>query len=206
MLRTFIVLLVSCIILPTLYASGERTFRGRILSAESGQSLAATVSVTNGDGMDISLDGEHEYVYYLGKKRWYVDGTFNVSTTEDSLYIEIRHGLETYPLNDIIDLSDPDISKVKEYRLKRWINMPELGYYSGDTHVHFLETSSAHLQMRAEDLHVVNLLTSDFTYDREKFTGELDKVSTPDHLVYVGQEIQGLAVGACMFVGIKKDY
>lgn len=204
MSRTFIIILVSFIVLPTLYASGERTFRGRILSAESGESLAATVSVTNGEGLDISIDGEHEHVYYLGKKRWYVDGTFNVSTTEDSLYIEIRHGLETYPLSDIIDLSDPAISKVKEYRLKRWINMPELGYYSGDTHVHFLKTSSAHLQMRGEDLHVVNLLTSDFTYDREKFTGQLDPVSTQDHLVYVGQEIRDWQLGHVCLLGLKK--
>ncbi|MCK5461489.1 MAG: hypothetical protein KAI95_00685, partial [Bacteroidales bacterium] len=171
MSRTLFLILVSCVIVQIVFASGERTFRGRIISADSGQPLAATVSVTNGEGMDVILDTEHEFVYYLGKKRWYVDGTFSVSTNEDSLYIEIRHGLETHPISDIIDLSDPDVSKEKEYKLKRWINMPDLGYYSGDTHVHFLETGSAHLQMRGEDLHVVNLLTSDFTYDREKFTG-----------------------------------
>jgi hypothetical protein len=153
--------------------------------------------------MDIIPEGDHEFVYYLGKKRWYVDGSFRVTTQEDSLYIEIRRGLETYPLSEIIDLSD-DGSMGKEFTLKRWINMPGSGYYSGDTHVHFLETSSAHLQMRAEDLHVVNLLTSDFTYDREKFTGELDRVSTAEHFVYVGQEMRDWQLGHICLLGLKK--
>ena len=203
MFRTILLLLVSCIITHTVYASGGRTFQGRIISAESGLPVAATVSVTSGSGLDVSLDDEHEHVYYLGKKRWYVDGTFSITTNEDSLYIEIRHGLETHPVNELIYLSDA-VTKVMEFRLKRWIHMAEMGYYSGDTHVHFLETASAHLQMRAEDLHVVNLLTSDFTYDIEKFTGKLDKVSTRDHLVYVGQEIRDWQMGHICLLGLKK--
>ena len=203
MLRPMLTLLVSCMIIHTVYASGERSFQGRIISAETGLPIAATVSVTSGNGLDVNLDSEHEYVYYLGKKRWYVDGAFNVTTKEDSLYIEIRHGLETYPINEIIVLSD-SVLKVKEFRMKRWINMAKMGYYSGDTHVHFLETSSAHLQMRAEDLHVVNLLTSDFTYDIEKFTGKLDKVSTQDHLVFVGQEIRDWQMGHICLLGLRK--
>ncbi len=83
--------------------AGEKTFQGRILSAESGLPMAATVSVTGGNGMDINLDGEHEFVNYLGKKRWYVDGSFRVTTMEDSLHIEIRCGLETFPVTEIVD-------------------------------------------------------------------------------------------------------
>ena len=94
MSRTIFLVLVTCVIVQTVYASGDKTFQGRIINADSGLPVAATVSVTNGDGVDVSLDGEHEHVYYLGKKRWYVDGTFQVSTNEDSLYIEIRQGLE----------------------------------------------------------------------------------------------------------------
>ena len=203
MSRTIFLVLVTCVIVQTVYASGDKTFQGRIINADSGLPVAATVSVTNGDGVDVSLDGEHEHVYYLGKKRWYVDGTFQVSTNEDSLFIEIRQGLETYPVKELVYLSDAG-QKVKEFILKRWIDMTELGYYSGDTHVHFLETTSAHLQMRAEDLQVVNLLTSDFTYDREKFTGELDKVSTEDNLVYVGQEIRDWQLGHVCLLGLKK--
>ncbi len=100
-----------------MYGAGEKTFQGRILSAESGLPIAATVSVRGSNGVDINLDGEHEFVDYLGKKRWYVDGSFRVTTMEDSLFIEIRCGLETYPVKEMIDLSDA-ASKVKEFQTK----------------------------------------------------------------------------------------
>ena len=198
-----IVFLLLSFVINNSYASGEFTFQGRIISADTGLPLAATVSVTTGNGLVVNLDGEHEFVYYLDKKRWYVNGTFSVTTSEDSLLIEIRHGLETNPLSEIIYLSDSG-SNIKEFKLKRWTNMAKEGYFSGDTHVHFLETKSAHLQMQAEDLHVVNLLTSDFTHDREKFTGTLDSVSTKEHFVFVGQEIRDWQLGHANFLGIKK--
>jgi hypothetical protein len=196
-------LLILCSLLSALPGEGNRTFQGHILSAESGLPVAATVSVTGSEGKDIDLDGEHEFVVYLGKKRWYVDGTFSVTTLDDSLNIEIRRGLEIHPVRETVCLSD-EIPDPVEFRLKRWINMTDMGYYSGDTHVHFLETGSAFLQMQAEDLHVVNLLTSDFTHDREKFTGTLDPVSTKDHLVYVGQEIRDWQLGHACLLGLKK--
>ena len=187
----------------TVYASGEKYLQGMILDAETGDPTAATVSVTNGQGMDISLDGDHESVHYLGKKRWYVDGRFSLATSEDSLQIEIRHGLETYPIRETVYLNDTGPERV-EFRLRRWIDLAEMGYYAGDTHVHFLKTGSACLQMRAEDLHVINLLTSDFTHDREKFTGKLDKVSTPGHYIFVGQEIRDWQLGHVCLLGLKK--
>ena len=189
--------------MAALQAGGNNTFLGRIVSAESGLPVAATVSFTDLEGRDINIDGEHEYVVYLGKKRWYVDGSFSVTTGEDSMNIEIRRGLEIHPISETVCTSDGRDQPV-EFRLKRWINMTDMGYYSGDTHVHFLETGSALLQMRSEDLHVVNLLTSDFTYDREKFTGALDSVSTKDHLVYVGQEIRDWQLGHACLLGLKK--
>lgn len=201
-LKQMSLILFSCMFFHVMYAAGEKTFTGRVVSAETGLPLAATVSVTNSQGLAIGIDGEHQHVFYLGKKRWYINGTFSVTTTEDSLFVEVRHGLETYPLNDTIYMSG-SVSKVKEFKLRRWTNMTNKGYYSGDTHVHFLETKSAHKQMQAEDLHVVNLLTSDFTYDREKFTGALDSVSTHEHFVYVGQEIRDWQLGHANFLDLK---
>jgi hypothetical protein len=58
--------------------------------------------------------------------------------------------------------------------------------------------------MRAEDLHILNLLVSDFTNDRQKFTGKLDPVSTADHTVYVGQEARDWQNGHVCLLGIRK--
>ena len=82
--------------------------------------------------------------------------------------------------------------------------MRELGYLSGDTHVHLLSQSESHLQMRAEDLNVLNLLVSDFTHDKEKFTGKLDGVSTANHAVFVGQEARDWQQGHVTLLRIKK--
>ena len=58
--------------------------------------------------------------------------------------------------------------------------------------------------MRAEDLNVLNLLVSDFTNDREKFTGKLDPVSTPGHAVFVGQESRDWQQGHVILLGINR--
>jgi hypothetical protein len=88
--------------------------------------------------------------------------------------------------------------------VRRWIDMRAQGYLSGDSHVHFLSQAESHTQMRAEDLHVLNLLVGDFTSDRGKFTGKLDPVSTPDHAVFVGQEFRDWQNGHVILLGIKQ--
>src|SRR5690606_20973988 len=77
------------------------------------------------------------------------------------------------------------------------------GYVNGDTHVHHLGTADAHLQLRAEDLDLLNLLTSDFTDDAEKFTGALDPVSTDRAWVYVGQEVRDWQNGHVLLLRLR---
>ena len=156
------------------------------------QPIAATLLLFDQEGKPIEIDGKHPHVQYLGKRRCYVDGKFALSARPRELLIEIRRGLETLPLQSKVDLNQSS-SESLTFRMRRWIDMREQGYINGDTHVHFLTQAESHLQMRAEDLNVLNLLVSDFTNDREKFTGKLDPVSTHGHEVFVGQELARLA-------------
>ena len=190
----FSILLIPILSLASALVSGQKTFQGSIVDAESGLPLAATVSLRNNHGDDLAPDGQHDHVFYLDKKRWYVEGGFQITCMEDSLYIEIRRGLETLPLQEVIYLSS-DNSPVWEFRLKRWTDMAAKGFLSGDSHIHFLGIKQLFQQMQAEDLHVVNLLTSDFTHDVELFTGALDEISTDKFFVYVGQEIRDWQLG-----------
>ena len=185
------------------YMNDTKTLKGHILDAGTGEPLAATVSVYAGNGLPLNIDNADEYVSYLGKKRWYVDKEFMVTTEEDSIILEIRHGFETIPVQQTISFRDSS-NREMVFKLNRWTNMAEKGYYCGDTHVHYLTPGTAHLQMRAEDLHVVNILTSDFTNDREKFTGDLDKVSTGEHFVYVGQELRDWQMGHLSLLRLRK--
>lgn len=176
---------------------------GRILDSETGVPVAATLLLTDGDGRPVEIDGDHSHVEYLGERRCYVDGSFSLSTRPGRLVVDIRRGLETLPLRAEVDLKQAG-SEPLEFRLQRWIDMRELGYVSGDTHVHYLSQADSHLQMRAEDLNVLNLLVSDFTSDREKFTGKLDAVSTPGRDVYVGQESRDWQNGHVLLLGIQQ--
>lgn len=197
-----ILLIICCLCSSILNTAGQVVFRGRVVDAGSGKPLVATVSVLTSEGQTINPDGDHQHVFYLGKKRWYVEGEFSLTTREDSLFIEIRRGLETLPVSVTIYPAE-ERGKVRDFKLSRWINMQESGYLSGDSHVHFLKTGEAHLQMQAEDLNVVNILTSDFTNDAGQFTGKLSPVSTEGFYVYVGQEFRDWQMGHVNYLDLK---
>lgn len=201
--RTTIGLLFAVLLLLAYRGSGVNRLEGRILDGKTGQPVAATLLLSDGEGRPVEVDGKHSHVQYLGKRRCYVDGAFVLNNRPSRLAIEVRRGLETLPLQTEADLTRHG-SEPLMLRLRRWIDMREQGYVSGDTHVHFLSQAESHLQMRAEDLNVLNLLVSDFTNDREKFTGKLDPVSTPGHAVFVGQESRDWQNGHVLLLGISR--
>jgi hypothetical protein len=176
---------------------------GRILDDATGRPLAATLALFDGDGKTVEIDGKHNHVQYLGKRRCYVGGSFVLNARPSHLIVEIRRGLETLPVEAKLDLSQHGDEPLT-FRLRRWTDMRARGYVSGDTHVHYLTQADSHAQMRAEDLNVLNLLVSDFTNDRGKFTGKLDPVSTRGHAVYVGQESRDWQHGHVILLGIRR--
>jgi len=175
----------------------------RIVDDRTGNPIAATAVITDGEGKTLEVEGKHPHVGYLGKRRCYVDGAFSLASRPSRLTIEVRRGLETLPLRAEVDLQ-AQRSQPLILRLQRWIDMRQQGYLSGDTHVHMLTQSESHFQMKAEDLNVLNLLVTDITHDLEKFTGKLDPVSTPGHSVHVGQEFRDWQQGHVVLMRIKQ--
>jgi hypothetical protein len=196
-------LLFLCLLLLSYRISGAGRLQGRIVDDATGEPLAATLFVSGEDGRPVEIEGRHAHVQYLGKRRCYVDGTFVLSARPSRLLLEVRRGIETLPLRTEVDTAQHG-GEALVLRLRRWIDMRRQGYLSGDTHVHFLSQSESHLQMRAEDLNVLNLLVSDFTNDRDKFTGRLDPVSTAGHAVFVGQESRDWQQGHVILLGIHR--
>lgn len=193
----------AALLLLAYRSSALGRLEGRILDDKTGTPVAATLLISDGEGKPLEIEGRHPHVQYLGKRRCYVDGAFTLNARPSRVVIELRRGLETLPLKTEVDLAQHG-SEALTFRLRRWIDMRELGYQNGDTHVHLLSQSQAHLQMRAEDLNIVNLLVSDFTNDREKFTGKVDTVSTPGHTVFVGQESRDWQHGHVILLGISR--
>jgi hypothetical protein len=203
LVRRGILVPLFAILLLCYRSPGVERVDGRIIDEKTGQPVAATLLLSDQDGKTLEIDGKHPHVQYLGKRRCYVDGTFTLSARPRELVVEIRRGLETLPIQSKIDLSQTS-GDALTFRMRRWTDMRERGYVNGDTHVHFLTQAESHLQMRAEDLNVLNLLVSDFTNDKEKFTGKLDPVSTPGHEVFVGQESRDWQHGHVILLGIKQ--
>ena len=68
-----------------------------------------------------------------------------------------RAGFEYEPLRQTVRIEPGQ--RDLELRLRRWnVDLASSGWYSGDSHVHFLSTAGAQLEQHGEDLNVVNLL------------------------------------------------
>jgi len=61
------------------------------------------------------------------------------------------------------------------HRSRRW--------RSGDIHIHHIAPHTCCLEMEAEDLNVANILTSDFTFNQERFEGKINAHSSGNHLI-----------------------
>jgi len=196
------VLAALAMVLLGALAASDAPLRIDIVDAETGRPLAATVALADEAGRPVLPDGHPPKVDYLGRTRFYVDGALSVASPPRRLTVEVRRGFETFPEERSFDVDAG--TRLLEVRLRRWIDMGRLGYASGDTHVHYLSLADSYLEMRAEDMPVLNLLTSDFTHDAEKFTGHLDPISTKESSVYVGQELRDWQHGHVILMDLRR--
>jgi hypothetical protein len=178
----------------------------RVIDDATGQPLAARVAITNPDGRFIDIDGEHPHVRYLDKRWCYVDGAFALNLPDSGVQIEIRRGLETRPLEVTLAPDTNSATIEKTFRLRRWIDMRQQGWWNGDFHAHLPIPKEAHLQMRAEDLNALNLL---HVMDAQNpcpindcFLGRLDPVSTSACEIRVGQEVRDWQMGHLTLVNL----
>lgn len=97
----------------------------------------------------------------LQDSSFYVDGSFEMDTPPGRYHITLKKGIEYRELeDDLIVEEGKELSQ--SYRLKRWIDMPEKGWYSSDDHIHLRRTPDDNKKIlrwiAAEDVHVGNLL------------------------------------------------
>ncbi len=133
----------------------------------------------------------------------YVDGGFQIELPVGDIFVEVVKGFEYEPTRQKIRVESGQRELTLE--VNRWTKQTDSGYFSGDTHVHFLDPSTAVLEAEAEDLNVVNVLAAQwgrlFT-DTERFTGGLAPASTEETLVWVGSENRHHMLGHMSLLGI----
>ncbi len=135
----------------------------------------------------------------------YIDGKCQGWLPRGEVIVDVARGFEYEPLRTRVKI-EPGQQELN-LRIKRWVNMNAQGWYSGDSHVHFLSTQGSHTESQGEDLNVVNLLPSQwgnlFT-NTEDFTGRPSISQDGNNIVYVGQENRQHFLGHLILWGLKE--
>jgi hypothetical protein len=114
-------------------------------------------------------------------------------------------GPEYIPQKSTITVPEGVTSINLDFKLKRWINMASLGWYSGDHHVHAAGCSHyespeegvppLHMlrQSQGEDLNMATVLTWGPSWYHQKtfFTGDIDTLSTKENIMRYDVEVSG---------------
>ena len=130
-----------------------------------------------------------------GGNYWCVPGPTDMMLPPGDWEVTIRRGTEHLPIVDTFTVP-PGGSVERSYRPKRWVDMRESGWYSGDTHIHFQLLSEYDAEqlmtwLQAEDVHLGNVLKmGDIyrTYFEQRGFGPEYRVREDDYILVPGQE------------------
>jgi len=91
-----------------------------------------------------------------------VNGRTLVELPEGGWKVAVEHGSEYLPVRETFSTSGQG-EKTVTLTLRRWVNLPAQGWWSGDVHVHHPTTHPSHRDFllasaRAADVHMVNVL------------------------------------------------
>jgi hypothetical protein len=190
----------------------------QVSDKKTGRPVRARVNLRDSDGRYWPPDGHMRDiptgirqdvggdVRVAGTTYAYVEPEFTLSVPIGSYELEVHHGLEYLPEKIRFDVTHGKAGDL-EVRLERWSDIRKRGWYSGDTHTHFLDPKTGMLEMRAEDLDVLNILATkwgELITNVEHFTGVPSPLSTPDHIVYVGGENRHSFLGHTILLGINR--
>ena len=190
-----------------------------VVDDETGRPVPCRVHFRSPDGAAYQPHGHHHQVnsnlgtwhvdvggdVRLGHITYaYIDGTCQGWLPRGEVVVDVARGYEYEPLRTKVRI-EPGQRELT-LRLRRWIDMNARGWYSGDTHVHFLSQQGAHVESQGEDLNVVNLLQSQwgalFT-NTEEFTGQASVADGGSNIVYVTQENRQHVLGHLTLLGLK---
>jgi len=146
-------------------ARKEAYVKGMVRDADTGEDLPARIYITNQEGVRYyprNISSRGSSVDYR-KQNWNNEdatefhttlaaGAFSVELPPGTYQWIIERGKEYTPAHREIVIKDKQPLEL-EFKLKRWINMAERNWFSGDTHVHRAMHELPNVMM-AEDLNV----------------------------------------------------
>ncbi|MCW3089790.1 MAG: putative glucose/L-sorbosone dehydrogenase, distantly related to bacterial beta-galactosidase [Ferruginibacter sp.] len=175
------------------------TGKDSIYYAPEGHSADFPITEREGDlgqGGDVILDNNRRFAY--------VDGTCNIDLPEkETFQFEVVKGFAYRFVDRVITVSSETDSV--NIQLEKWFEFPKQArWYSGDIHTHEIDSATALLSMKAEDVNVCNILISDFTTDQQSFRGAPEPISDSLHIVYLNQEYREHRLGHVNLLNLKK--
>ena len=199
---------------------GRNWVKVTVVDDDTGQQVPCRVHFRSPDGIPYQPHGHHNQVnsnlgtwhfdiggdVRLGQITYaYIDGQCEGWLPRGDVIVDVARGFEYEPLRAKVRI-EPGQQDL-ELRIRRWTDMNARGWYSGDSHVHFLSPQGAHLESSAEDLNIVNLLQAQwgslFT-NKEDFTGGPSISRNGSNIVYVSQENRQHFMGHMILWGLKK--
>ncbi len=191
----------------------------KVVDGHSGVTLPCRIAFHSPEGIPYPPHGHHAPIFSnldtwnvdiggdvrLGQIAYaYIDGTCQGWLPRGRVLVDIACGFEYEPVRQWVEIQPGQ--QHLTLQLDRWIDMNAEGYYSGDTHVHFLSTQGATMEARAEGLNVVNLLQSQWGHlytNTEEFSGSPQVTRDGKTIVYVSQENRQHMLGHISLLGLK---
>lgn len=191
-----------------------------VVDDETGRPVPCRVHFRSPEGVPYQPYGHHDHVnsdlgtwhidvggdLRLGRLTYaYIDGTCQGWLPTGDVLVDVARGFEYEPIRERARIQRGQRELV--LRLKRWTSMNADGWYSGDSHVHFLSAQGALTEQQGEDLNVVNLLQSQwgslFT-NTEDFIGSAHATPDGTYVTWVSQENRQHFLGHLVLWGLRR--
>jgi hypothetical protein len=197
---------------------GRNWVHVRVVDDATGRPVPCRVHFRSPHGVPYQPHGHHNHVtqnlgswHYdvggdvrLGQRSYaYIDGTCQGWLPRGDVVVDVARGFEYEPLRQTVRIESGQ--RELTLRIGRVADMASEGWWSGDSHVHFLSTAGAQLEQKGEDLRVVNVLQTQwgalFT-NTEDFSG---RPSDADgYITYIGQENRQHELGHLVLWGLNE--
>ena len=200
--------------------SGRNWVHVSVIDDETGRPVPCRVHFRSAQGIPYQPHGHHNHVtqnldswHYdvggdvrLGQRSYaYIDGTCQGWLPRGDVVVDVARGFEYEPLRQTVRIEPGQ--RDLTLRIRRVADLASEGWWSGDSHVHFLSTPGAQLEQRGEDLRVVNVLQTQwgvlFT-STEEFSGRPSVVDGGGYVTYIGQENRQHMLGHTVLWGLKE--
>lgn len=199
---------------------GRNWVRVTVTDADTGEVVPCRIAFHSPEGVPYPPHGHHDHVF-SGFDGWNVDvggdvrlGQFTYAVIDGrcegwlprgQVLVDLARGYEYEPVRRLVDIAAGQ--RELHLEIRRWIDLRSSGWWSGDTHVHFLSPTGALNEAQAEDLSVVNLLMAQWGHyfsNVEDFTGEALTSADGRHVVWVSQENRQHILGHLGLLGLRR--